>query len=207
VVQENKKKMSSRDKILAAVRNNQPLATMAVNADAFAEQMPSEDDILLTQKFAATLKSIGGNAILVNNFDDIIQHTRQLFSDGGRIVSTFNELSNIAEVYCEGDTILSAENIELAILQAHFGVAENGAVYLTENIMCDRIVPFICQHLVAVISADSIVSNMHEAYQKIGEKEYGFAIFIAGPSKTADIEQSLVLGAHGPISMTVFVVL
>ena len=33
-----------------------------------------------------------------------------------------------------------------------------------------------------------------------------FGVFIAGPSKTADIEQSLVLGAHGPKTMTVFVI-
>jgi L-lactate dehydrogenase complex protein LldG len=45
---------------------------------------------------------------------------------------------------------------------------------------------------------------MHEAYDKIGNVDYGFGVFIAGPSKTADIEQSLVLGAHGPKSMTVF---
>jgi L-lactate dehydrogenase complex protein LldG len=35
---------------------------------------------------------------------------------------------------------------------------------------------------------------------------YGFATFIAGPSKTADIEQSLVLGAHGPRSLIVFLI-
>ena len=40
----------------------------------------------------------------------------------------------------------------------------------------------------------------------IGDLDYGFGTFISGPSKTADIEQSLVLGAHGPKSMTVFLV-
>lgn len=49
---------------------------------------------------------------------------------------------------------------------------------------------------------------MHAAYDRIAALEaaaaYGFSTFIAGPSKTADIEQSLVLGAHGPISLTVF---
>jgi len=47
---------------------------------------------------------------------------------------------------------------------------------------------------------------MHHAYDRIGDADYGFGLFLAGPSKTADIEQSLVLGAHGSRSMTVFLV-
>ena len=71
--------------------------------------------------------------------------------------------------------------------------------------MGQRIIPYICQHLAVVVRVDSLVPTLHEAYEIIGEGTYGFGGFIGGPSKTADIEQALVLGAHGPLSMAVFV--
>ncbi len=61
-------------------------------------------------------------------------------------------------------------------------------------------------HLVLVLPASAMVKNMHEAYARLQFGPRGFGVFISGPSKTADIEQSLVIGAHGPRSMTVFVV-
>ena len=73
--------------------------------------------------------------------------------------------------------------------------------------MGHRVLPFICQHLVIVIHQKDIVPAMHEAYELLSRKPYDYGCFIAGPSKTADIEQSLVIGAHGPRSMTVFVLL
>ena len=54
--------------------------------------------------------------------------------------------------------------------------------------------------------SDSIVDNMHQAYERLQFDRPEFGAFIAGPSKTADIEQSLVIGAHGPRSLTVFCV-
>ena len=100
----------------------------------------------------------------------------------------------------------SFDDIELAVISAGFAVAENGAVWLTEELMGHRIIPYICQHLAVTVCAADIVPTLHEAYERIGIGEYGFGGFIGGPSKTADIEQALVLGAHGPLTMTVFIV-
>jgi L-lactate dehydrogenase complex protein LldG len=96
------------------------------------------------------------------------------------------------------------ENVELAVIKGHFAVAENGSVWITEDLMGHRALPFITQHLSVVINEADVLPTMHEAYQRIGESVYGFGSFIAGPSKTADIEQSLVIGAHGSRSMKVF---
>jgi len=72
--------------------------------------------------------------------------------------------------------------------------------------MGQRALPFITQHLAVIVNARNIVATMHDAYSSIGITNQGFGAFIAGPSKTADIEQSLVIGAHGPRSMSLFLV-
>jgi L-lactate dehydrogenase complex protein LldG len=94
-------------------------------------------------------------------------------------------------------------DLEVAIVQGQFGVAENGAIWLTDENLGLRALPFIAEHLVIVLDSNFLVSHMHEAYQWIGEQHSGFGLFLAGPSKTADIEQSLVIGAHGAKSLRV----
>jgi L-lactate dehydrogenase complex protein LldG len=98
---------------------------------------------------------------------------------------------------------LSLADVEVLEIDGQFGVAENGAIWLAEEAMPHRVAPFICQHL--VINVSEIVPTMHAAYEHLGGVNSGFGLFLAGPSKTADIEQSLVIGAHGARSLTVVI--
>ncbi len=196
--------MSSRENILSRVKKSQPDFSLLPDITLISQDN-NPTTVNTVEKYMTALQTIGGHCKKISGFNDVIATIKYQFPDAKRIVSTFSELADIAEVYCNTDIINEAHNIDVAILGAHFGVAENGAVWMTEDIMCDRALPFICQHLVVILQAENIVSDMHEAYTRIGNRDDGFSIFIAGPSKTADIEQSLVLGAHGPVSMTVFI--
>lgn len=98
------------------------------------------------------------------------------------------------------------EDLGLAILDGQFGVAENGAIWLEDNNLVLRALPFITEHLVIVLDRNKLVETMHQGYNLIGNTSSGFGLFIAGPSKTADIEQSLVIGAHGAKSLRVVLV-
>jgi L-lactate dehydrogenase complex protein LldG len=66
-----------------------------------------------------------------------------------------------------------------------------------------RNLPFVAAHQVLVLEKASILPDMHQAYRQVDLDRSGFGVFIAGPSKTADIEQSLVIGAHGPVEHTI----
>ncbi|RYF87556.1 MAG: lactate utilization protein B/C, partial [Chitinophagaceae bacterium] len=103
-------------------------------------------------------------------------------------------------------TATELESVDTAFIEGTLGVAENGSVWIFESQFVNRLLPFICQHLVIILDANKIVQDMHEAYRTLDVAKEGYGLFLAGPSKTADIEQSLVIGAHGARSTTVYLV-
>ncbi len=193
--------MSSRESILSAVLQNQPPLSPLPDISMFKVL---ENDI--SGKYTETFTGIGGKVFSPGTMEGVKALIRELFDTGTRILSTLPELGEVTELCVKDADPHTLENVELAVIRARLAVAENGAVWLTEDVMGQRILPYICQHLAVVVSEDSIVSTMHDAYEKIASEDYGFGGFIGGPSKTADIEQALVLGAHGPLSMTVFLI-
>lgn len=190
----------SRESILEAIKKNQPAYVDLPVIENYKQEVAN-----IQEKYIAVLQSIGGTVHTVNKTDEIIAIIKEQFKEAKRIVSSLNEFSAIAEVQTQYDDPHQLEDVDLAIIKADFGVAENSAVWITEKTLPARALPFITQHLAVVLNSEDIVASMHDAYDKIANADYGFGVFIAGPSKTADIEQSLVLGAHGPKTMTVFI--
>jgi L-lactate dehydrogenase complex protein LldG len=95
------------------------------------------------------------------------------------------------------------DEIELAIIPGRLGVAENGAIWVDDADLPHRALPFVAQHLAIVLAKRDIVADMHAAYARLPRPLPGYGVFISGPSKTADIEQALVIGAQGPKSLVV----
>ena len=189
--------MSSKNDILSAIRRHTgkryEMPELTLDAIAYEDKVA---------RFADSLKAAGGQAVLMQPGDDINEIIRQHFPDATRIAS------NLPGRACDTfnpddlDDPRELDNTDLAVVEGHFGVAENGAVWITRQVK-HKALYFISNSLVMLIDRNSIVNNMHEAYKRTENMTYDFGAFISGPSKTADIEQALVLGAHGPVGVLV----
>jgi L-lactate dehydrogenase complex protein LldG len=186
--------MTSREKILTSIASNKPSLVTLPNVPIF------EGDGSI-ERFKTVLEGIGGRTIEVALKADCQTAIDTHYSD---LVNVASDIVK-ANVTVNLDTTKEVlEQVDLAVIQGEIGVAENGTIWVPESNMLNRALPFITQHLVLVLDKNNIVANMQQAYDKL--KSVGsYGVFIAGPSKTADIEQSLVIGAHGARSMMVLI--
>jgi L-lactate dehydrogenase complex protein LldG len=189
--------------MLAAIRANQPDRLPLPEQFTFQTTYPD-----LEAQFAEVLTFVGGLAVNVPNYAAIATYLREVYADVVNIGTTLPELADLADV--DLSTITDPHDLaglNLAIIGGQLGVAENAAIWVDERQIPTalRALPMITQYLAIVIRQADLVANMHEAYRRIDVAATGFGTFISGPSKTADIEQSLVIGAHGARGLTVFI--
>jgi L-lactate dehydrogenase complex protein LldG len=189
--------MSSREKILQRISLNKPAATDLPAQYTFESGYDNTES-----KFVETLAAIYTEVIVVKNLGDLLAKVNEMYTVPNR-ATTIPALASWADFSLQVADPHDLEHVEIAVLRAEFGVAENGAVWISDDYLPHRALPFITQNLAFVIPRKDLVNNMHDAYMRLTETT-GWGCFIAGPSKTADIEQSLVIGAHGARSMVIF---
>lgn len=195
--------MSARKAMLASLRRNAaPVSPLPEAPSAIVYPDPES-------QFAESFTSVGGNFVRVASLAEIDPELAKFDS-----YAQANKIASLVPGVGKPNVDLAAlndphelEGIDVAIIAGEFGVAENGAVWVPASVLgLHRAIFVVTQHLVLVVPAGQIVHTMHQAYDRIRFERLGFGTFISGPSKTADIEQSLVVGAHGARSCTLFLV-
>ena len=170
--------------------------------------MPSFDDMKGVQyadplkQFVEMSKTVGGKVVELEKGQDINEVIKTCYPDAKVIASNLPEVT-IANR--NPDTVAEANDLngtDVGVVRGVFGVAENGCIWIPQT-MEQKAVCFISEYLVILLDRKQIVNNMHEAYQRIEFNSYGYGCFISGPSKTADIAQALVMGAHAARGVTV----
>jgi L-lactate dehydrogenase complex protein LldG len=97
-------------------------------------------------------------------------------------------------------------DVDLGIIRSPLGVAEAGAIWVTQAELVVNALGVLSQHLIVLLDPKAIVESMHDAYERIDLAASPYGLFMAGPSATGDIEGVIIHGAQGARSLTVLLV-
>jgi len=122
--------------------------------------------------------------------------------EGRQLSSDPKELVNVARKRLREEFI----NAGAGITGANFLLSETGTLVIISNEGNARLVSSLPSLHIAVVGMEKVINNMEEAVPLIklltksatGQALTSYVSFITGPSRTADIELNLTLGAHGP---------
>jgi len=162
------------------------------------------DNDQLVELFSINLRAAGGDVLkagkkqLTSALDKIIQ-------DGEWLINLSENTQLKTKFPHRPENYRSTDSIPLLVMDGLIGVAENGAVWIPESCLGERRFPFIADRILILLNLQNLVYDLSQAYLKISLSEIPFGLWIAGPSKTADIEQSLVIGAQGAVQHTVLI--
>ncbi len=194
--------MDSRSAILGRIKKNKPQLNPVINLAQFAPAAEQSDWLEI---FETNLKANGGTIRCLQQGETIQSVLTEEVAD-----HSFVDLSGTVIGGYDLESLKHPKelaDVKILIANPQLGVAENAALWFNDTLLSGiRALPFIVERTIFVLEKEKLVPTMHRAYEKLGELNTGFGTFIAGPSKTADIEQNLVIGAHGTKSHLVVLV-
>jgi L-lactate dehydrogenase complex protein LldG len=190
---------SSREVILGAIRSKLPNQQVEHPGIPVFQRIDSP----LKPEFEQHLQQAGGIAHDVRTVAEV-EATLMTLHPGAKVVcSAVPEIAGTRRVEKVHDPHELAD-VDVGVVRAQFGIAETGAIWLTQEDLVVNALAVLSQHLIVLLDPEQIVPDMHEAYRRVRLDETAFGCFMMGPSATADVEATLVHGAQGARSLNIF---
>jgi L-lactate dehydrogenase complex protein LldG len=214
--------VSARDTILTAVRRNLPRPAVPLpevpgtdrkgiktcfgykehfNRLPEVPGFPDEGEPILPY-FRKQLEAMGGRSFEVPGAAAAQAKVAELFPTAKVVCSAVPEVPGTRRVQDVRDPH-ALNDVDVGVVRSPLGVAEAGAIWLTQDSLVVNALAVLSQHLVVLLDSAAIVDTMHDAYGQIDLTASPYGVFLAGPSATGDIEGVIIHGAQGARSLTV----
>ena len=204
---------TSREKVLKRVRNaliyktDNPFAQVDLESSVYLPMEESED-----VNFAQELLNAGGQFVYCENEEDLVA-TLSAVSRERDWQDVFCFDPELQYLLTQADIPFHSgmENIsemKIGITGCEFLISRRGSIMISSRQPSGRRINVFPDTHIVIANTSQLVPDLKDALAGIREK-YGTRIpslvsVITGPSRTADIEKTLVLGAHGPKELIVF---
>ena len=209
--------MTARDDILQSITSGLT-GVRPLDLPAPREPQPSALDAdEQIERFRSLLEGVGGTCEQLASASDVTAAIRARLEPGSRaVLSDAQELAQLPQELPQVDFCTDPADRE-QLLAADWGiscvqwaVAETGTLVLLSDSERHRYVSLVPTRHLAILPADRIVPDLSHALARVQTSAAdGLSrtiSLITGPSRTADIELSLVIGVHGPRELHVLIV-
>lgn len=166
----------------------------------------------LDETFKENLEAVNGSVYLCKSKAKLVSELKKLLQNVSppEIVCAENELHQFLTengIKHQNDQN-KRESMVAGITSCEFLIAHTGSIMVSAALEGGRQLSVNPQLHIVVAEKNQLVDYLHTAYHKI-RKKYPDQLpsqitLITGPSRTADIEKTLVMGAHGPRELHVF---
>lgn len=213
---------TARDRILGRLRASPTQSAASPDVAAFYAQRPAEEAAVRVERLVLNLKNAmaevhrttpGG---LVATLVQVLQEkSLQKVAIGDELLvrqelcadlQAVSVLHSVQTAHAEQDALF--DEVDAGLTLSHASIAETGTVVLRSSAQSPRLLSLVPPVHIVIVDAHHVYDSFFDLMQREGW-EQGLptnVILVSSPSKTADIQQVLAYGAHGPKELVVILV-
>ena len=163
---------------------------------------------------SAEVHRVGGRAEALLFVEELLRREGVADSPGARAVWATGPLAPPREVAEVGSRVPgltfdvtreAAAESRVGVSEMEWGLADTGTVVQDATDPALRLVSTLPEIHVALLPSSRILPGLADVVSRLDPGRVPYISFITGPSRTADIERVLTIGAHGPVRLVVVV--